>query len=219
LICITHTTPTLHTLQLSPILGTPQSSFSPLPYQQVVLRKISSTINLHSPKDYTQTLPEVGGSFQVDAHTYYSPLQLQFPHAPVNHTLELDASTRFSNIHVNLHPNYEGTFDVNNKVGPPELILRWDEGDSEGLGRQRKAIGSEEEGGRPRLINQPWMFLFPRSIVGEVWWWLPSEGCRDRNRWRDKGKKDCWMEGQDAKRGREGSAKVSTSFSRATLLV
>ncbi|GLB42379.1 hypothetical protein LshimejAT787_1103940 [Lyophyllum shimeji] len=78
-----------------------------------------------------------GGQYQVSASTSNAALDLKISEAPVRHALSLDADTSLGPVLVQVHPTYEGTFDVATSLLRPEIVWKGVE-DPEGKGRRRK---------------------------------------------------------------------------------
>ncbi|KAF8992169.1 hypothetical protein BDQ17DRAFT_1432586 [Cyathus striatus] len=101
---------------------------------------------------------ESGGRFKVTSHNSVTHLNIEFPTAPVNSVLILDAKTSVSPVVIKLHETYEGKFSFETSLSRPYLVVNDKVEDPSGEGRTRNvnvshvgskvvgAIGWSEEG-------------------------------------------------------------------------
>ncbi|KAG9221279.1 hypothetical protein CCMSSC00406_0008886 [Pleurotus cornucopiae] len=78
----------------------------------------------------------VGGVYDVEAFTSNAPLNINFPTAPVDSTLSLDAKTTNAGADVSLHPTYEGRFELVSSLFAP-VVEKSTVNDPSGRGRER----------------------------------------------------------------------------------
>ncbi|KAF9494205.1 hypothetical protein BDN71DRAFT_1393660 [Pleurotus eryngii] len=93
--------------------------------------QIRSVINL-----LRDTEGSVGGVYGVEAFTSNAPLNINFPTAPVDSTLSLDAKTSNAGADVSLHPTYEGRFELVSSLFAP-VVEKSTVNDPSGRGRER----------------------------------------------------------------------------------
>ncbi|KAF4598791.1 hypothetical protein EYR38_007199 [Pleurotus pulmonarius] len=77
-----------------------------------------------------------GGVYDVEAFTSNAPLDINFPTAPVDSTLSLDAKTSNGGAEVSLHPTYEGRFELVSSLFAPS-VEKSAVSDPSGRGRER----------------------------------------------------------------------------------
>ncbi|TFK25381.1 hypothetical protein FA15DRAFT_639645 [Coprinopsis marcescibilis] len=78
-----------------------------------------------------------GGKFSVSASTVRGRISLDFPEAPVDHALDLDAVTVLDKIDVRLHPAYQGSFQLKTVLDRVKLQVNDSVEDPAGKNRKR----------------------------------------------------------------------------------
>jgi hypothetical protein len=95
-----------------------------------------------------------GGKYKVSATTSNSPLTVTFPTSPIDALLNLKATTSHSPAYVDLHPAYEGSFDIHSSSFKPVIEEQHAE-DPSAKGRQRNVVVLDKG---------------PYSVSGIVYW-------------------------------------------------
>jgi hypothetical protein len=106
------------------------------PFLPVILtshRLVKTSISL-----FSHNAGNTGGQFKVSATSVNGPVTVNFPTAPVDSLLSLDATTTKGAVTVTLHPTYEGGFQVSTTLGKAVLNYNPDITDPAGEGRVRK---------------------------------------------------------------------------------
>lgn len=92
------------------------------------------------------------GEFDVNARTTNSPLSVSFADAPVDSKLTVDASTTNGNARIDLHPTYEGKFQISTSRWFPATVNVKDKYEDP-AGKDRKKIVSSW-GGRGQVQGE-----------------------------------------------------------------
>lgn len=77
-----------------------------------------------------------GGDFEIDAHLNHGKLGLKFMDSPVDSVLRCLAETTVGDVQVELDSAFEGTYSLENRLGP-KLVTQHDVEDPSGRDRRR----------------------------------------------------------------------------------